>query len=288
MGGAGLIPAVHSAASFTVAPGRRGYPAPGSAGSPAWHAASLPTHSAHLLQQAPAGYYMPGPQPVPGAWAGQPMAMAQQWGAQAVGPAMRYGPPLPQQPGAAPDPAASRQAAAQYQAQELSAEQQQALYYQQLQAQQQQAYMWQAQQSQFLMYQQAAAQAQMAAQAQAAAQALHADEPLFAREPMPQVPVALDPSGRPFKASCSTCAIRLRVYSGSPSLALSLRPPCLTAGHASVHSYHDATAWDHGCRLSSLPKVCPRPLMQVFHGVAARSIRKPERYQTDGRPAWSR
>lgn len=27
---------------------------------------------------------------------------------------------------------------------------------------------------------------------------------------------------------------------------------------------------------------------KVFHGVAARSLRRPERYQGDGRPAWSR
>lgn len=26
---------------------------------------------------------------------------------------------------------------------------------------------------------------------------------------------------------------------------------------------------------------------QVFHGVAVRTMRRPERYQSDGRPAWS-
>lgn len=200
MAGAGLIPAVHSAASFTVAPGRRGYPAPGSAGSISWRAASFPTNQAYLQQQVqPGGYFMPAPQQMPGAWPGQPMAMPQQWGPPAGGPAMRYAAQPPLAPTAAPDPASGQEGPAPYQAQQLTPEQQQALYYQQLQAQhqQQQAYMWQAQQ-QAMYYQ----QAQMAARAQAAAQGLHADEPLFAREPMPQVPVALDPSGRPFKASC--------------------------------------------------------------------------------------
>lgn len=202
MGGAGLIPAIHWAASFTVAPGRRSYPAPGSAGS-RWQPAAQPAHPACLQQQmAPGGYFMPAPQQVPGTWAGQPMAMPPPWGMPAGGPAMRYAAQPPQVPlDAAPGPAPGQQGPAPYQAQDLTAGQQQALYDQQLQAQQaQQAYMWQAQQQQMLYYQQA--QVQMAAvRAQAVAQGLHADEPLFAREPMPQVPVALDPSGRPFKAS---------------------------------------------------------------------------------------
>ena len=141
---AGLIPAVHSAASFSVSPNRH-------AGMPrAWRQAP---------QQAPPGYYaMPAAGMPPGAAA----AIApQQWGGYV--------------------PAAGS----------LSEQQQQALYYQQqyqfFQQQYQQQYQAEYQALQQLLQQQQ--------------QDLHPDEPYFIREPIPQVPVALDPSGRPFKAS---------------------------------------------------------------------------------------
>jgi hypothetical protein len=94
----------------------------------------------------------------------------------------------------------------------------------------------------------------------AAAQQLHPDGHHFVKEPMPQVPVALDPSGRPFK----------------------VRMPApfrwLDGVQASCRSTFLET-----CTPSGKGYCC----LQVFHGVAARSIKRPDRYQGDGRPAWS-
>ena len=126
---------------------------------PAW-AAPPPGAPAWPMHHAPpAGYFMPPPLGA-GPWAGPPgMVAPLQWDAAAGMPAAGAG------AGGAPD-------------------QQQLAAYRQYQ-------------QQVLAYQ---AQAQLAAQ-QAAwqAAAAHDDEPLYVREPMPQVPVALDPSGRPFK-----------------------------------------------------------------------------------------
>lgn len=297
MAGAGLIPAIHSAASFTVAPGRRGYPPGPPAAGVAWRGGPSPSHQPYPRQPVQAGgYFMAAPVQAQGLWAGHPMAVPQ-WGAPAGGAAMRYGPLPPQAPGAAPEAAPGQQAPSQ---QAAMFDPQQALFYQQLQAQQQQSYMQQA-----AYYQQAQAQAQMAAaahaQVQAQAQGLHADEPLFAREPMPQVPIALDASGRPFKACpCPTRGTLCPAACawGLPHAVLTSREaePCLAAPATSRPP--PVNCLPNSWLLLSCRCDLPQPattaahaspsLLQVFHGVVARSIRKPERYQGDGRPAWSR
>jgi hypothetical protein len=94
-------------------------------------------------------------------------------------------------------------------------------------------------------------------------QDLHPDEPYFLREPVPQVPVALDPLGRPFKVRCVGAWMRV-LHCGTRH-----------------RGCYDARSFF--CRLAGSLH-CPA---QVFHGVAARSIRRPERYQGDGRPTWS-
>lgn len=184
----------------------------------------------------------PGPQQMQGAWAGgwqgQPMAAMPpgQWGMPA-GPGAATG-------GGAGGLSAEEQAAA-------ALYQQQAWYLQQMQA---------AQAAQAYYYQQArqaAAMGQAMGQVGQGEAALHADEPLFAKQPMPAVPVALDPSGRPFKVSYWSLS---GVF---PASAL----PALDENHACPSSMHP---------------------LQLFHGIAARRIHRPSLYQSDGRPAWSR
>lgn len=140
----------------------------------------------------------------------------------------------------------------------LPPEQQQALLYQQ-----QAVFM----QQQASYYQQAAAVQQYMRQAQQAqprqhggAAVAHADEPVFTREPPPVLPIALDASGRPFKVSPTGAA-----------------PACSKKAEGMALCQRLTRSFD------SLP-----PWAQVCHGVAVRGMRRPEHYQADGRPAWTR
>lgn len=101
---------------------------------------------------------------------------------------------------------------------------------------------------------------------------MHGDAPCFVREAPPPLPIALDPSGRPFKA---------RVLADGPAR----RPACLHA--------HPLQALGlmlvGGAQLTAPALLTCWPALQVFHGVAVRNRSRPERYQaSDGRPAWTR
>ena len=176
--GAGLIQAVHSAASFSVAPTRRTFAAPG--GGSAGGSSGTPYQPAWAAQQAPGHGVMP--------W----RAAAMHYPAH-QGPAAAYSAPPPWvgAPGQALPP---QQWAYGTGAAGISPEQQRAMYYlQQQQQQQQRAALYQQQQQAFLQQQQYQYQYQQ--------QYLDCEEQLHAKEALPQVPVALDPSGRPFKVS---------------------------------------------------------------------------------------
>ncbi|KAL4443901.1 hypothetical protein ABPG75_011638 [Micractinium tetrahymenae] len=177
--GAGLIPAVHGASSFSVAPIQCGrsaqYPhswaAPSGPTSPAWGA-------------GPAGHL--------GAfWAGQPgmAAPAQQWGMSAAagyGPAQ--GPSEQQQQAAAMHFFIQQQQAAAAMAQFQYAQQQAASYG----------------------HAQQYGGQQYGAQQDYAGDGMHADGPTFYREPPPPLPVAIDARGRPFKVFHGVAARSLR------------------------------------------------------------------------------
>lgn len=172
---------MHSAASFSVAaPSRPSHQpawaqhAPGGGPTPGWRSASLP-------QQQMAGPYAPLP-PGAGPWAGAPLPL--QWG-----------PPPPGAPyGGLSEDQRQQQLAMMYQQQAAAA-----FYYQQQAAAAQ--YYEQYHHQQALQQQQALAHQQQLA-AQQAGGYMHADEPLVARELPPPIPIALDPSGRPFKVDC--------------------------------------------------------------------------------------